>query len=197
MAIGYGAYSNFQNSTAIGQSSFTTATNQISLGDVTDKVICNGTSNGISLIVATGIKLSSSKTSWSFPSLLGSQVSVALTPNKPLTVNGTQYNIIQYTITQVGVYSCQAQVCCIFGTNANTSLLNCSLSTTSATIDPFCQISIALPTITGHQQFSQLNKTFQITNTTTIIYMVASSSNNTTIPYLNDNLTYMTFTRIA
>lgn len=190
--VGWNAKSSQSNSTAIGYNASATLANQIMLGTSAETVYCPN-----KLVVASNITLPSAVTSWTFPGHIGSVTSVALSPSKNLTVNGTQYNIIQYTVPQAGVYLIQAQACCIFGTNVNTSLFNFSISTTSATIDSFFHISVALPPITGHQQFSQLSKTIQVTNTTTIYYMVCSSSNNTTVPYLNDNLTYMTFTRIA
>lgn len=190
--IGWNAKCNHSNSVSLGYNAVATLANQIMLGTSAETVYCPN-----KLVVNSNITLSSTNTSWTFPSHIGSITSVALATSKNLTVNGTQYNIIQYTIPQAGVYLIQSQACCIFGTNANTSLFNFSISTTSATIDTFFHTSVALPPISGHQQFSQLTKTVQVTNTTTIFYMVASSSNNTTIPYLNDNLTYMTFTRIA
>jgi hypothetical protein len=190
--LGWNAKCNDSNSVSIGYNAVATLANQIMLGTTAETVYCPN-----KLVVGSNITLPSAVTSWTFPGHIGSVTSIALTPSKNLTVNGTQYNIIQYTVPQAGVYIIQAQACCIFGTNVNTSLFNFSISTTTATIDPFCHTSVALPPITGHQQFSQLSKTLQVTNTTTIYYMVCSSSNNTTIPYLNDNLTYMTFTRIA
>ena len=190
--IGWNAKCNHSNSVSLGANSVATLANQIMLGTSAETVYCPN-----KLVVSSNITLPSAVTSWTFPGHIGSITSVALNPSKNLTVNGTQYNIIQYTVPQAGVYLIQAQACCIFGTNSNTSLFNFSISTTSATIDTFFHVSVALPPITGHQQFSQLTKTVQVTNTSTIFYMVASSSNNTVVPYMNDNLTYMTFTRIA
>lgn len=159
--------------------------------------ISTGNTSVTTLTVSGNITLSNSISSWTFPSMLGSKISVGLSTSKNLTVNGTQYNIIQYTIPQAGVYLIQAQACCVFGVNAGSSYFNFSISTTSATIETFFQTSVMLPPMLGHQQFSQLSKTIQVTNTTTIYYMVCSSSNNSTAPYLNNNLTYMDFTRIA
>ena len=186
------AKANNANSTAIGYNAIATLANQIMLGTSAETVYCPN-----KLVVNSNITLSSTTTSWTFPSHIGSINSVALSPSKNLTVNGTQYNIIQYTIPQAGVYLIQAQACCIFGVNSGSSYFNFSISTTSATIETFFQTSVMLPPMLGHQQFSQLSKTIQVTNTSTIFYMVCSSSNNTTIPYLNNNLTYMDFTRIA
>ena len=190
--VGYNAKCNDSNSVSIGYNAVATISHQIMLGTTSETVYCPN-----KLVVASNITLPSAVTSWTFPGHIGSVTSIALSSSKNLTVNGTVYNIIQYTIPQAGVYLINAQVCCIFGSNSATSFLECSISTTSATLEPFFKINIITPPNNGYQQFTRLHGTVQVTNTSTIYYMVATSSNNTTIPYLNDNLTYMTFTRIA
>ena len=148
------------------------------------------------LQVNSNITLSNSINSWTYPSMLGSQYTIALASNTTLS-NGVTYNILSYTIPQIGVYSIQAQFVGIFGSNAGVSYLSCSISTTSATLDPFFQNTVLMPPMTVFNQFTNLNREIQITNTTTTLYMVAHAAYCTTNPYLNNNLTYMRITRIA
>lgn len=148
------------------------------------------------LHVKSNIILSDSITSWTFPSMLGSQYTLNLATNTTIS-NGVSYNILTYTIPQIGVYSIQAQFCGIFGANAGVSYLSCSISTTSATLDPFFQNTILIPPMSAYNHFTNLNTEMKITNTTTTLYMVAHAAYCTTNPYLNNNLTYMRFTRIA
>ena len=148
------------------------------------------------LQVNSNITLSNSINSWTFPSMLGSQNNISLGTSMTIA-NGSFYNILSYTIPQIGVYNIQAQFCFILGSNTVNSYCLASLSTTSATVDLFFQSTHLLPPMPGHNHYCHLNREMQITNTTTTLYMVAMANFCTTAAYLNNNLTYMRITRIA
>ena len=148
------------------------------------------------LHVKSNITLSDSITSWSFPSMLGSQNTTTLGTSMTIS-NGTFYNILSYTFPQIGVYNIQAQFCFILNSNTLNTFCLASLSTTSVTVDTFFQSTHLLPPMPGHNHYCHLNREMQITNTTTTLYMVAMANFCTTAAYLNNNLTYIKITRIA
>ena len=148
------------------------------------------------LQVKSNIILSDSITSWSFPSMLGSQNTITLGTSMTIS-NGSFYNILSYTIPQIGVYNIQAQFCGIFGSNTGVSYLACSVSTVSGTVDMYFQNTILIPAMGSYNHYTNLNKEIQITNTTTNLYMVAYANYCITAAYLNNNQTYMRITRIA
>ena len=148
------------------------------------------------LQVNSNITLSNNINSWTFPSMLGSQNTVTLGTSVTIS-NGIWYNILSYTIPQIGVYNVQAQFCGIFGSNTGVSYLACSISTVSGTVDMFFQNTILIPAMAAYNHYTNLNREIQITNTTTTLYMVALANYCTTAAYLNNNLTYMRITRIA
>ena len=128
--------------------------------------------------------------------MLGSQNNISLGTSMTIA-NGSFYNILSYTIPQIGVYNIQAQFCGIFGSNTSNSFLCCSISTVSATVDMFFQSTHLLPPMLGHNHYCHLNREMQITNTTTTLYMIAMANFCSSAAYLNNNLTYMKITRIA
>jgi len=148
------------------------------------------------LYVKSNIILSDSITNWTFPSMLGSQNTITL--NTSVTIsNGSYYNILSYTIPQIGVYNIWAQFCFILGANTVNSFCLASVSTTSATNDMYFQSTHLLPPMPGHNHYCHLNREMQITNTTTTLYMVAMANFCPSAAYLNNNQTYMKITRIA
>ena len=149
-----------------------------------------------SLQVYSNITLSNNINSWTFPSMLGSQNTITLGTSATLS-NGVWYNILSYTIPQIGVYNIQAQFVGIFGSNTGVSYLACSISTVSGTVDMYFQNTILIPAMGSYKNYTNLNKEIQITNTTTTLYMVAYANYCTTAAYLNNNQTYMRITRIA
>ena len=148
------------------------------------------------LQVNSNIILSNNISSWTFPSMLGSQYNVTLVNNMTIR-DGVWYNILSYTIPQIGVYNIQSQFLGIFGNNTGSSYLACSISTVSGTSDNYNLTIVLIPAMSGYNHFTQLNRVLQITNTTTTIYMVAMANYCTTAAYLNNNQTYMKITRIA
>ena len=148
------------------------------------------------LQVNSNIILSNNISSWTYPLMLGSQYNVTLANNMTIA-NGVFYNILSYTIPQIGVYSIQAQFCDVFGSNSGVSYLCCSISTVSTTVDMFFQNTILLPALSAYNHYTHLNREMQITNTSTTLYMVALANYCPSAAYLNNNLTYMKITRIA
>ena len=148
------------------------------------------------LHVKSNIILSDSITSWTFPSMLGSQNTITLATSMTVS-NGTFYNILSYTFPQIGVYNIQAQFCFILNSNTVNTFCLASLSTTSVTVDMFFQSTHLLPPMPGHNHYCHLNREMQITNTTTTLYMIAMANFCSSAAYLNNNLTYMKITRIA
>ena len=101
------------------------------------------------LHVKSNIILSDSITSWTFPSMLGSQNTITLATSMTVS-NGSFYNILSYTFPQIGVYNIQAQFCFILNSNTVNTFCLASLSTTSVTVDMFFQSTHLLPPMPGH-----------------------------------------------
>ena len=148
------------------------------------------------LQVNSNITLSNNINSWSYPSMLGSQYTIALVLSTTIS-NGSYYNLLAYTFPQIGVYNIQVQFCFILGSNTVNTFCLASLSTTSVSVDMFFQSTHLLPPMPGHNHYCHLNRELQITNTTTTLYMVAMANFCPSAAYLNNNLTYMKITRIA
>jgi hypothetical protein len=148
------------------------------------------------LQVNSNIILSNNISSWIFPSMLGSQTNINLATHVTIA-NGVWYNILSYTIPQIGVYNIQSQFLGIFGSNDGVSYFACSISTTSGTADNYHLTTVLIPAMSAYNHFTPLNRVLQVTNTTTTIYMVAMANYCTTAAYLNNNQTYMKITRIA
>jgi hypothetical protein len=152
--------------------------------------------NAGALTTGSNIILSTTSTSWTFPSMLGSQYLKGLSEQINLTT-GVITNVLSYTFTQVGVYNIQGQFCCLYGNNSGNNIFSCSLSTTSASIDHICHNAYLLPANAVFNLHSQLNRIIQITNTSTTIYMTVVASSFTLAPAMASGINALIITRIA
>ena len=86
--------------------------------------------------------------------MLDSQYNVNLVTSITIA-NGVWYNILSYTIPQIGVYNIQSQFLGIFGGNTGSSYFACSISTVSGTSDIYYLTTVLIPAMSAYNQFTQ------------------------------------------